>query len=451
MNIPQNISFSHEDISKVEKFAASQKSSVLVIFFDDIKGSSLIKQEMARKEGEEAFQKLRKEHDQVLSEIIMRHGTGEVIKSTGDGLLAVFTEPTTAVEKALEIQAYYRNHPYISLRIGMDMGQVRVEKFGGVQKDMFGRHVDWASRAESMADGGHILVTESVYNDASDWVTRRLVSWKTHGYYFLKPGERPFALFEPYNANITEPMDQPRGNKAQDPISEGIQVQGPASGKGPSASPGRSVNPGILVLILALAAVVGLYGFFQVRQDRPEIPGAQPAKTAVLSQDVLPAAVAAGDFSGPPIPIGCDTGQASQTLAREGGTINWTWKDKKGVYCGWFLENQAETIFSSSFIKEHSLEIIYSGQFIGTPSPQVKFIDTAGLHTKLLTFSDFEKRLDQGRTRVLIPLVRFVNWSDSDEKKMQMIQFDAGWDSPSGDVKILSIRFLNTTLRQTGG
>ncbi len=203
-----------------------------------------------------------------MSEIRKRNGVGEVIKSTGDGMLAVFTEPTTAVEKALEIQAYYRNHPYISLRIGMDMGQVRVEKFGGVQKDMFGRHVDWASRAESMSDGGHILVTESVYNDASDWVKRKMVAWKSHGYYYLKKGERPFALFEPYNANITEPMLNPRGNAAPDQPPAGLQDG--SFRKKSIITPGSRMY--IALLVMVITAVIGIFGFFQIPKSQSSFP-----------------------------------------------------------------------------------------------------------------------------------------------------------------------------------
>ena len=87
------------------------------------------------------------------------------------------------------------------------MGQVRVESSGGdVPRDVFGRHVDWAARAESLADASHIIVTRSVYTDASGWLHKSKVSWKKHGYYLVKEGEEPIEVFEPYNANITQPM-----------------------------------------------------------------------------------------------------------------------------------------------------------------------------------------------------------------------------------------------------
>ena len=50
------------------------------------------------------------------------------------------------------------------------MGEVRLEATGGVPRDVFGRHVDWAARAMSMADGGHICVTRPIYADAFSWI-----------------------------------------------------------------------------------------------------------------------------------------------------------------------------------------------------------------------------------------------------------------------------------------
>jgi class 3 adenylate cyclase len=210
------------DLDKVEAFSKTKKTSVLVVFFDDMKGSSVLKQQMTVLSDENVFQDLRREHDELLTQVITRDGVGEVIKSTGDGLLAVFTEPSIAVERALEIQEKLYRHPYIHVRIGLDMGQVRAEAAGGVQRDLFGRHVDWAARAESLADGGHILVTRSVYTDAFGWIPKPRVSWKEHGFYVVKDGEPAMEVFEPYDSNIsniTGPLERLHGKK----VSEALQ------------------------------------------------------------------------------------------------------------------------------------------------------------------------------------------------------------------------------------
>jgi hypothetical protein len=82
---------------------------------------------------------LRKEHDALVTEIITRDGAGEIIKSTGDGLLAILFKPSIAVERAVEIQERLHGHPYIKVRIGMDMGEVSVEL------------MPWASAMSSVA------------------------------------------------------------------------------------------------------------------------------------------------------------------------------------------------------------------------------------------------------------------------------------------------------------
>jgi hypothetical protein len=88
----------------------------------------------------------------------------------------------------------------------MDMGQVIVQSSGGLHRDLFGRHVDWASRAMGLADGGHIIVTKAVATDAEGFIDKAQMQCKRHGFYVVKPGESPIEVFEPYNANITQPM-----------------------------------------------------------------------------------------------------------------------------------------------------------------------------------------------------------------------------------------------------
>jgi class 3 adenylate cyclase len=191
----------------------TEDTQLLVIFFDDMKGSTALKERMAETRDEQAFQALRQEHDALLTEIITRDGAGVVLKTTGDGLLATFTKPSTAVQRALEIQERLHGHPHLSVRIGMDMGEVRIESIDGVRADAFGRHVDWAAHAMSLTDGGHIVITRAVYTDAFSWLTKSQIAWKEHGWYRAKPGEPALEIFEPYNANITPAMPALRGER----------------------------------------------------------------------------------------------------------------------------------------------------------------------------------------------------------------------------------------------
>ena len=190
---------------------------MVVVFFDDMKGSTVLKERMAVTSDEQAFQLLRKEHDALVTEVVTRDGGGEILKSTGDGLLAILHKPSIAVQRALEIQDRLHEHPFIRVRIGMDIGEVHLEGEDGRYTDAFGRHVDWAARAMDMAEAGHICVTRAVATDAVSWIGKRQVAWKEHGLHRMKPGEPPLDIYEPYNANLTKALESLRGERLPDP------------------------------------------------------------------------------------------------------------------------------------------------------------------------------------------------------------------------------------------
>jgi class 3 adenylate cyclase len=204
---------STRDNADISPDIGREGTAVVVVFFDDMKGSLVLKDQMAAASDEQAFQMLRREHDALVTEAITRDGAGEVLKSTGDGLLAIMYKPSVAVERAIEIQERLHSHPYIRVRIGMDMGEVSLEADALNRRDAFGRHVDWAARAMGLADAGHICVTKAVYTDAFSWIRKSLIAWKDHGAYRVKAGETPLEIFEPFNANLSTPMSELPGER----------------------------------------------------------------------------------------------------------------------------------------------------------------------------------------------------------------------------------------------
>lgn len=225
----------------------TEDTKVLVVFFDDIRGSTALKEHYVKHSNEAEFQKVRKEHDDLVSSIITRNGAGQVIKSIGDGFLAVFDKPSVAVERAMEMQETLHGHPVLSIRIGLDMGEVRIELEHGKITDVFGRHVDWAARVAGMADGGHICVTKSVYTDAVSWAQKSKGAWKDHGQYRVKPGEPPLDVFEAYNANIHPPMEKLHGEKidpaAPPPLPKAAEPPAPVAAASSVVKGMRLVKP----------------------------------------------------------------------------------------------------------------------------------------------------------------------------------------------------------------
>jgi class 3 adenylate cyclase len=193
--------------------AVREETCVRVVMFDDMRGSTALKERLARRSDEEAYHALRREHDELVGEIVTRDGAGEVLKSTGDGVIVVFSRPSVAVERAIEIQERLHEHPHLRVRIGIDCGEVKLRWDDGRPTDVFGLHVDMAARAVELATDGHICVTRPVYTDAFSWVTKKKIAWKEHGSYRLKRGDPPLDVFEPYNANVTKPLRKLRGER----------------------------------------------------------------------------------------------------------------------------------------------------------------------------------------------------------------------------------------------
>src|SRR5215813_12956211 len=133
---------------KAEQYRRQKSTAVLTIMCTDIANSTRILEHL----GEVAYEKTRQEHDQEICRTVESASAGAVVKGMGDGHLAVFAEPSVAVERSIKIQALMRGHEYFRLRIGLDMGQVSKETMGGIVTDVFGRHVNRAARISSVAE-----------------------------------------------------------------------------------------------------------------------------------------------------------------------------------------------------------------------------------------------------------------------------------------------------------
>jgi TolB-like protein/Flp pilus assembly protein TadD len=87
---------------------------------------------------------------------------GEVVKTTGDGVLAAFPSVVAALQSALTIQEALTRHgqPALAVRIGLNVADVVVE-----DGDIFGDGVIVATRLQELADAGGICVSDRVHED----------------------------------------------------------------------------------------------------------------------------------------------------------------------------------------------------------------------------------------------------------------------------------------------
>ncbi len=213
--IPSNLPIAQNEVELIDKFRLSRNASVLTIMFTDIQGFTRLTEER----GDAFSNQVRQEHDGILVPIIERDGAGRVIKHIGDAVMAVFSEPSTAAARSLEIQAALRKHntehadrPPLLVRIGLHMGQVTVED--KMSMDVFGRHVNRASRVEGLAEGGQVFLTYSVFDSAKGWLAGRKgeAAWASHGRYTVKGIDEPLEIFEIYDPNVLKPK-APKGGK----------------------------------------------------------------------------------------------------------------------------------------------------------------------------------------------------------------------------------------------
>ncbi len=163
-----------------ESFKLGGVTQTITILFADIRGFTRISEHAAP----EKIVDLLNRYFSAMTDIIFAHG-GTLDKYLGDGLMALFGAPTTTPKDAsnalsaavamqrrmISINAELREEgfPEIGVGIGLHTGEVTVGYIGSERRSEYtaiGDSVNTASRLESNAQGGQILVSEATANAA---------------------------------------------------------------------------------------------------------------------------------------------------------------------------------------------------------------------------------------------------------------------------------------------
>ena len=130
-------------------------SSFRTVLFTDIVGHT----EMMSRLGDAKGRDVLREHERITREALAAHG-GDEVKTMGDGFMASFGSVTKAVECAIALQRAFAERESdepLSVRVGINAGEP-IEEDG----DLFGATVILASRIAAKAEGGGILVADTV-------------------------------------------------------------------------------------------------------------------------------------------------------------------------------------------------------------------------------------------------------------------------------------------------
>lgn len=134
-----------------ERHAPEPDRVLSTVIFTDIVGST----DRAASLGDRRWSDLLDKHDEVARSEVVR-GSGRLIKSTGDGILATFDGPARAVRAAITLVRRWRSHG-IDVRVGIHTAELELRG-----DDVGGIAVHTAARIQALAGPGEILVSRTV-------------------------------------------------------------------------------------------------------------------------------------------------------------------------------------------------------------------------------------------------------------------------------------------------
>ncbi len=164
-------------------------TGTLAFLFTDIAGSTRLWEQMP-----EAMGRALARHDAILQAAIPGAG-GKIVKTTGDGLMAVFPEVPAAVRACLEAQRALAAEPWgetgpLRVRMGLHAGQA--ERRGD---DYFGPSVNRTARLMAAGHGGQVLLSAAAAALAGEHLTDD-ATLRDLGEYRLKDLGRPERVFQ---------------------------------------------------------------------------------------------------------------------------------------------------------------------------------------------------------------------------------------------------------------
>ncbi len=185
--------------SSITEIMRVQQHANLTIMFTDVEGFTCLNETF----GDVFAFNFRRMHDKLIRSIVEQNDAGKVLKFTGDGMLAVFSCPYKAILSAFEIQKQFdavfkqdREYKALRVRVGLHEGLVQIQN--NLPYDVFGRHVNRASRVTTLAKGGQILISAALFAKVHGWMIKNNHSMCClfHGEHLLRGIDLPEKIYQ---------------------------------------------------------------------------------------------------------------------------------------------------------------------------------------------------------------------------------------------------------------
>jgi class 3 adenylate cyclase len=160
----------------------ASQSAFATVLFTDIVDSTAREARM----GDTSWRRLLDRHDGLALELLTRRRGGRIIKQTGDGLLATFSDPAAAVVGACELVQELAAAG-LPIRAGVHAGVIETRDDG----DITGITVNIAARVQAEAAPSEVLVSETV----RDLLLGTQLRFEDSGERQLKGLDRPRRLY----------------------------------------------------------------------------------------------------------------------------------------------------------------------------------------------------------------------------------------------------------------
>ena len=167
-------------------------AGTVTFLFTDIEGSTQLWEQRS-----EAMKLALASHDSILRETV-ESNRGHVIKTTGDGVHAVFEKAIDAVNASIAAQSAIQTPEFlknskVSLRVRMGLHTGEAELRDG---DYYGQSVNRAARIMSLAYGGQVLISAATAELIRDTVSANVITLQTLGKHRLKDLARPEHIYQ---------------------------------------------------------------------------------------------------------------------------------------------------------------------------------------------------------------------------------------------------------------